>query len=103
MSGVDVRGTAGGALKLSVGLDQRQQEAAASGAHLPGVEVQRGQLAKVDVGHVHVEGLRLVDEGAPVRRHVHQDLRIATMERFWVTFEWLRDAASGCAHAELCW
>ena len=51
-----------------------------SGAHLPGIEVQRGQLAKVDVGHVHVEGLRLVDEGAPVCRHVHQDLHNAMQE-----------------------
>ena len=41
-------------------------------AHLPGVEVQAGELAEVDVRHVDVERLALVDEGAPVGGHVHQ-------------------------------
>ena len=40
--------------------------------HLPGVEVQRGELPEVDVAHVDVEGLALVNEGAAVGGHVHQ-------------------------------
>mmetsp|Transcript_1161 Transcript_1161/g.4600 ORF Transcript_1161/g.4600 Transcript_1161/m.4600 type:complete len:635 (-) Transcript_1161:687-2591(-) len=41
-------------------------------ALLPGVEVQRGELTRVGIGHVHVERLRLVDERAAVGGHVHQ-------------------------------
>ena len=42
-------------------------------ARLPRVEVQRCELAEVDVAHVHVERLALVDECATVCSHVHQD------------------------------
>ena len=40
---------------------------------LPRVEVQRRELTAVRIAHVHVERLRLVDEGAAVRRHVDED------------------------------
>lgn len=41
-------------------------------SYLPAVEVQRSQLAKVDIRHVHIEGLRLVNVSTPVCGHVHQ-------------------------------
>lgn len=48
-------------------------------ALLPGVEVQRGQLAKVGVAHVHVEGLALINVGAAVCTTRHQ--RVGSQQR----------------------
>lgn len=41
-------------------------------AYLPCVEVEGGQLAKIAIRHVHIEALRLVDEGSPVCCHVYK-------------------------------
>ena len=40
--------------------------------HLPGVEVEGGEFAEVAVGHVDVEALGLVNEGASVGGHVYK-------------------------------
>lgn len=42
-------------------------------SHLPGIEVEGCELAKVGVRHVHIEGLALINEGSTVSCHVHQD------------------------------
>ena len=49
------------------------QQSRASWPHLPTIEVQGGELAKVGVRHVHIEGLRLIDVGASVCGHVHKN------------------------------
>ena len=43
-------------------------------AELPAVKVHRAHLAEVGLGDVHVEGLGLIDEGAPVRGHLQDGL-----------------------------
>ena len=43
--------------------------------------MQRRQLTAVGVGHVHVERLRLVDEGAAVGGHVHEDALLDLPDR----------------------
>lgn len=64
---------------------------AGGGADLPGMEVQGGELPKVGIGHVHVEALRLVDEGPPVRRHVHQLALLDLPHRLVKRLELFRD------------
>lgn len=38
----------------------------------PSVEVHTGQLAKIDISHVYIEGLALVDIGTSVGSHVNK-------------------------------
>ena len=60
-------------------------------ALLPRVEVQRGQLAEVGVGHEHVERLALVDVGAAVGGHVDEVALLDLPDGLVQSLELLRD------------
>jgi len=58
---------------------------------LPGVEVKAGELPEVNVRHVDVERLALVDEGAPVGGHVHQHTLLDLPHRLVQRLQVVRD------------
>ena len=64
---------------------------------LPGVEVQRGELAEVGVGHEDVEGLALVDVRAAVGRHVDEVALLDLPHRLVQRLELLGDVEVGDA------
>ena len=64
---------------------------------LPGVEVQRSELAEVGVGHEDVEGLALVDVGAAVGRHVDEVALLDLPHRLVQRLELLGDVEVGDA------